>query len=54
MPRARSGGLLLGVRVDTMDVLVDLGGDFHIKLHTHNKSENFRWTLVAVYQCNPE
>ena len=48
-PHGRSGGLLVGVRASTMEILDDSGGDFHIKLHIRNKSDNFKWSLVAVY-----
>ena len=40
-PRGRSGGLLVGVRASTMGILDNSGGDFHIKLHIRNKSDNF-------------
>ena len=48
-PRGRSGGLLLGVCKDTMDVLASSDGDFHIKVHIRNKVDNFTWSLVTVY-----
>jgi hypothetical protein len=48
-PRGRSGGLLIGVRSSTMEILDNSGGDFHIKLHIRNKSDNFIWSLVSVY-----
>jgi hypothetical protein len=48
-PRGRSGGILLGVRTDTMEVLDRSGGDYHIKLHIRNRADNFTWTLVTVY-----
>ena len=48
-PRGRSGGILLGVRSDSMDVLARMDGDFHIKLHLRNRADNFIWSLVAVY-----
>jgi hypothetical protein len=48
-PRGRSGGILLGVRTDTMEVMARSGGDYHIKLHICNKADNFMWSLVAVY-----
>jgi exonuclease III len=32
-----------------MEVMVRLGGDYHIKLHIRNKADNFTWSLVAVY-----
>jgi hypothetical protein len=50
-PRGRSGGILLGVRVDTMEVLNRSGGDYHIKLHIRNRADNFIWSLVAVYRA---
>jgi hypothetical protein len=48
-PRGRSGGILVGVRDDTMEILACLDGEFHIKLHVRNKADNFIWSLVAVY-----
>jgi hypothetical protein len=48
-PRGRSGGMLLGVRSDTMDVLASSDGEYHIKLTIRNKVDNFIWSLVAVY-----
>ena len=48
-PRGRSGGILLGVNTGTMDVLASSDGVFHVKLHLHNKADNFTWPLVVVY-----
>jgi hypothetical protein len=48
-PRGRLGGILLGVRTDTMEVLASSGGNYHIKLHIRNRADNFIWSLVAVY-----
>jgi hypothetical protein len=45
----RLGGILLGVRAYTMEVIAHLGGDYHIKLHVRNRADNFVWSLVAVY-----
>jgi hypothetical protein len=53
-PRGRSGGILLGVRTDTMEVLARSDGDYHIKLHIRNKADNFTWSLVAVYGAAQE
>jgi hypothetical protein len=47
-PSGRSGGILLGVRSDTMEVLAHSMGEFHIKFHTRNRADNFIWSLVAV------
>jgi hypothetical protein len=40
-PRGRSGGILVGVRADTMEILASSDGEFHIKLHVRNKADNF-------------
>jgi hypothetical protein len=48
-PRGCSGSFLVGVRTLTMEILDNSGGDFHIKLHIRNKSDNFIWGLVSVY-----
>ena len=45
----RSGGILLGVKSDSMEVVGRSGGDFHLKVHIRNKTDNFIWSLVAVY-----
>jgi hypothetical protein len=47
-PRGRSGGILLGLRSNTMEVLARSGGDNHIKLHIRNRVDN-TWSLVTVY-----
>jgi DNA topoisomerase VI subunit A len=44
-----SGGILLGVRAESMHVLASSDGEFYVKLHIHNKADNFTWTLVALY-----
>jgi hypothetical protein len=48
-PRGRSGGLLIGVRTDTMEVLANSDGEYHIKLTVRNRADNFIWSLVCVY-----
>jgi hypothetical protein len=47
--RGRSGGMLLGVNNSSMDVLALSDGEFHIKFHIRNKTNNFIWSLLAVY-----
>ena len=32
-----------------MEVVGSSGGDFHLKVHIRNKTDNFTWSLVAVY-----
>ena len=46
-PRGRSGGILLGVNSNSMEVLAVSDADFHIKFHVRNKADNFIWSLVA-------
>jgi hypothetical protein len=53
-PRGRSGGILVGVRADTMEILASSTGEFHIKLHVRNRADNFIWSLVAVYGAAQE
>jgi hypothetical protein len=48
-PHGRSGGLLVGIRTSTMEILDNSGEDFHIKLHVRNKSDDFVWSLVSIY-----
>src|SRR6266540_4833673 len=48
-PRGRSGGILLGVKMSSMDVLAFSVGEFHIKVHLPNKAKKFTWSLVVVY-----
>jgi hypothetical protein len=48
-PRGRSGGMLVSVRSDTMEVLASSDDEYHIKLTIRNKVDNFIWDLVAVY-----
>jgi hypothetical protein len=31
-----------------MDVLSCLDGEFHVKLHIRNKTNNFTWSIVVV------
>jgi endonuclease/exonuclease/phosphatase family metal-dependent hydrolase len=37
-----------------MEVLACSVGDFHVKLHIRNKSDNFIWSLVSVYGAAQE
>jgi hypothetical protein len=48
-PRGRSGGILLGVRCETLEVLNVVRGDFAVKFRVRSKLDGFRWSLVAVY-----
>jgi hypothetical protein len=53
-PRGRSGGMLLGIKTETMELLGHSDGEFHIKFQIRNKSDNFTWSLVAVYGAAQE
>jgi hypothetical protein len=53
-PREHSGGILVGVKTATMDILACSDGDFHVKLHIYNKSDNSIWSLVAAYGAAKE
>jgi hypothetical protein len=48
-PHGRSGGILLGVNLDTFDIGSIEEGDFYVKFKVKNKSDDFKWILVAVY-----
>lgn len=48
-PHGRSGGILLRVKSDSMEVLTFSYGDFHIKFNIHNRVDNFVWSSVVVY-----
>jgi hypothetical protein len=48
------GGILLGVRTDSMEVLAHSVGEYHIKFHIRNRADNFIWSLVAVYGAAQE
>jgi hypothetical protein len=45
----RSGGILLGIDLDTFDIGVIDEGAFYIKFHLCNKDINFKWALVTIY-----
>ena len=53
-PRGRSGGMLLGVKSESLEVLEVMGGEFHMKYHLRNKSDNYIWSLVIVYGAAQE
>jgi hypothetical protein len=41
-PRDRSGGILLGIDLDTFDIGAIDEGDFYTKLQSSNKDNNFK------------
>jgi len=48
-PRGRSGGILLGVNLETLEVGNVILGDFTVKFQVKSRADGFRWALVAVY-----
>jgi hypothetical protein len=48
-PRGRSGGILLGVNIDLLDVGTVEDGDFFVKFRVRDKKDDFKWVLLAVY-----
>ena len=48
-PRGRSGGILLGVRCDSLEVRSVVMGDFAVKFRVRSRIDGFNWALVAVY-----
>ena len=45
----RSGGILLGIHSTYLEHLSAPKGEYHIKFHLRNKSDNFLWSILAVY-----
>ena len=50
-PRGTSGDILLGIKTTSLELLEFSCGEFHTKLHLQNKSDNFIWSLIAVYDA---
>lgn len=48
-PRGRSGGILLGVRCETLEVRHVSYGHFAVKFRVRSKHDGFQWALMAVY-----
>lgn len=48
-PHGRSGGILLGINLETFDIGGIDEGIFYVKFHLRNIKHGFRWILVAVY-----
>ncbi|WVZ54678.1 hypothetical protein U9M48_005442 [Paspalum notatum var. saurae] len=44
-----TGGILLGVNLDSYDIGSIEEGDFYVKFRLRNKEDEFQWILVAVY-----
>jgi hypothetical protein len=50
-PRGRSGGILMGVNMDLLDVGSVEDGDFFVKFRVRDRKGYFKWVLVAVYDA---
>ena len=48
-PHGRSGGILVGINVNTLKVNKVENGDFCVKLSLKSKCDGFEWVLVPVY-----
>jgi hypothetical protein len=48
-PCGRSGGILMGVNLDVLDVGSIEDGEFFVKFRVRDKERDFKWVLVAVY-----
>jgi hypothetical protein len=53
-PHGRSGGILVGVNSDTLQVLKVSNGDYCVKLHIKCKNDGFEWIFVPVYGAAQE
>jgi hypothetical protein len=54
-PHGRSGGILLGVNLDVLDVGSIDDGYFFVKFRLRDRKSDFKWVLVAVYgEAQPE
>src|SRR5215216_1438741 len=49
-PRGRSGGILLGVKCDTLEVRNVVMGDFAVKFRVRSKADGFNWAVYGVVQ----
>jgi hypothetical protein len=48
-PHGTSGGILLGVNLDVLDVGSIDDEDFFVKFSLRDSKSDFKWVLVAVY-----
>jgi hypothetical protein len=50
-PHGTSGGILLGVNLDVLDVGSIDDEDFFVKFSLRDRKSDFKWVLVAVYRA---
>jgi exonuclease III len=48
-PQGRSGGILVGINKDTLQVLKVVNGSHCVKFHIRSKLDGFEWALIPVY-----
>jgi hypothetical protein len=48
-PKGRSGGMLVGVDLQVLDIGAIYERDFFVKFRLCNKPDSFKWALVALY-----
>jgi hypothetical protein len=48
-PHGRSGGILLGVNMDVLDIGSIEEGDYFVKFKLRSRKDDFKWILVGVY-----
>jgi hypothetical protein len=53
-PIGRSGGILVGINADTLEVDKVVAGDRCVKFYITSKGDKFKWVLVAVYGAAQE
>jgi exonuclease III len=53
-PHGRSGGILVGINSNSLQVLKVCTGDYCVKIHVKCKRDGFEWILVPVYGAAQE
>jgi exonuclease III len=48
-PHGRSGGILVGINSETIEVMNVITGDFSVRMHLKCKKDGFEWAFVPVY-----
>lgn len=49
-PRGKSGGILVGVSEDYLDVLESEHGDHYVRMLVYDKSIDLTWDLITIYE----
>jgi hypothetical protein len=53
-PHGRSGGILVGLNMETLSIQKVETGDLYVKLFVKSKLDGFEWILVGVYGAAQE